>query len=82
MKLNLSQADLNAAVAAHITSQLGFPSGTQVDTKFSLTGKARDIVSAEVEVYLPGQAKPEAAAAEATSADASAPVTDGGVFGG
>ena len=55
MKISLSQSDLNTAVANHVVNSLGFPAGTSVDAKFSLTGKTRDIVSAEVEIYLPGQ---------------------------
>ena len=81
MKLNLSQTDLNAAVANHVVSVLGFPAGTQVDATFSLTGKARDIVSADVEVYLPGQTRPEPTAKAAEVETAAAPAADAAAEG-
>ena len=82
MKISLNQSDLNAAVANHVTKQLGFPEGTQVDATFSLSGKNRDIVSADVEIYLPGQSRPEPVA-KAADPEAAPQVasSDDGVFG-
>ena len=65
MKITLTQADLNAAIAAYTVNTLGFGANMQVSSKFSLSGKQRDIVTAEVELLPAGQVPKAAEAAPA-----------------
>lgn len=73
MKIELSHADLNAALTAHMAT-LGFQN-VDVDSTVSLQGKQRDIVVVTVEVTQKGQAKAVEPSAEIT-AEVAAPVAD------
>ena len=72
MKITLTHSDLNRAIANYARDELGLSADLAVSSVFSLAGKQRDVVTAEVTLE-----KPSAVAAPAAEV---AP-QEGSVFG-